>query len=167
MSLHNNAAQNSQNANTIKIFIIYANTDKLHKERLETQLSPYRLNGMMDLWDRDCINPGAGLMQQEIDKQIDSSQVILLLVSPHFPAFKQCLTEMARAMQRRAASKVIIIPINIRPTDWPEAPFEGLLALPRNGKPVGSWPNADEAWYNVAVDIRKACEGLRKSHSNP
>src|SRR6266566_5320135 len=167
MSLQNNAAQNSQNANTIKIFIIYANTDKLHKERLETQLSPYRLNGMMDLWDRDCINPGAGLMQQEIDKHIDSSQVILLLVSPHFPAFKQCLTEMARAMQRRATSKVIIIPINIRPTDWPEAPFEGLLALPRNGKPVSSWPNADEAWYNVAVDIRKACEGLRKSHSNP
>jgi nucleoside phosphorylase len=155
-------AQNIQNANAIKIFTIYAPADKLHKERLETQLFPYTLSGMMDLWDRDRINPAAGLIQQEIDKHIDSSQVILLLVSPHFSASKQCLTEMARAMQRRITGKIIIIPINIRPTDWPEAPFEGLLALPRNGRPVNSWSNTDEAWYDVAVDIRKACQELRK-----
>ncbi len=159
--------QHSQNTNTIKVFTIYANADRQHKERLETQLSPYIWNGLMDLSDRDRINPGTALIQQEIDKQIDSSQVILLLISPHFPASKQCLAEMARAMQRRATNKTIIIPIYIRPTDWPEAPFEGLLALPRSGEPVNSWSKVDEAWYNVAVDIRKACEGLRKSQSNP
>src|SRR5260370_22739861 len=75
----NMPVQNSPNANTIKIFTIYAATDKPHKERLETQLSAYTWNGMMDLWDRDRINPSAGLIQQEIDKHIDSSQVILLL----------------------------------------------------------------------------------------
>jgi hypothetical protein len=166
MPIKNNATQNSLNANTIKIFTIYADADKLHKERLATQLSPYIWNQLMDLWDRDRINPSAELIQQEIDNHIDSSQVILLLVSPHFPASKQCLTEMERAMQRRTTSKTIIIPIYIRPTDWPEAPFEGLLALPRNGKPVSSWSNADDAWHNVAVDIRKACEGLRKPQSN-
>ena len=159
--------QHSLDANTIKIFTIYADADKLHKERLETQLSPYVWSGMMDLWDRNRITPGAALIQQEIDKHIDSSQVILLLISPNFPASKQCLSEMARATQRRTNSEAIIIPIYIRPTDWPEAPFEGLLALPRSGEPVNSWSKVDEAWYDVAVDIRKACEGLRKSQSNP
>jgi hypothetical protein len=161
------AMQNSRNTNAIKIFTIYADADKHHKQRLDTQLAAYTWNGMMDLWDRDRINPSPELMQQEIDKHIDSSQVILLLVSPHFPASKQCLMEMECAMQPRTTGKKIIIPIYIRPTDWPQAPFEGLLPLPRNREPVSAWPNADNAWYDVAVDIRKACEGLRKPQSNP
>src|ERR1700694_3959666 len=102
---------------------------------------------MMELWDRDRINPIAGLIQQEIDKHVDSSQVILLLVSPHFPASKQCLTELARAMLSHTTSKAIIIPIYIRPTVLPQSPFEGFLALPRSRKSVSSWSNADEAWY--------------------
>ncbi len=155
--------QQKRSANPIRVFTIFANADTLHKERLETQLSPYTWNGMIDLWDRDSISASSNSIQQEINNHLDSSRIILLLVSPQFTASRQCLIEMEYAMQRRASGKAIVIPINIRPIDWLDAPFKDLLSLPRNGKPVVSWSSADEAWYNIAVDIRKVCEGERKN----
>ena len=151
-----------QNSNSIKIYTIYADADKIHKQRLETQLAAYTWNGMITLWDKGLINAGPELTQQEINTYIDTAQIILLLISPNFSADKNCVTDMRRAMQRRIDKKTTVIPIYIRPTDWPGAPFEGLLSLPRNKPPVSSWSKADEAWYDVAIDIRRACEGARR-----
>ena len=149
------------NTGGIKIYTIYADEDKIHKQRLDTQLASYKRSGMMDLWDKDRIYATTELTQQKINNYIDTAQIILLLVSPNFSASEECATEMDRAMLRRKDHKTIVIPIYIRPTDWPAAPFEGLLSLPRDKRPVTSWPKADEAWYSVAVDIRRACDGLR------
>ena len=151
----------AQDTGAVKIYTIYADEDKIHKQRLDTQLAAYKRSRLMDVWDKDRINASPEFIQQEIDKYIDTAQIILLLVSPNFSASEECVLDMERAMLRRKDHKTIVIPIYIRPVEWPKSPFEGLLSLPRDKRPVTSWPKADEAWYSVAVDIRRACDGLR------
>lgn len=145
---------------TINIFIIYASADKQHKERLVTQLSPYVRSKLMMLWDIDRVRAGEDV-SQELRRFMAFSRIILLLVSPTFTASEHCIIEMEDALRQQAAGKAVVIPIYIRPIDWPDAPFKAFVPLPRNRKPVISWSSADEAWHDVAKDIRKACEAER------
>ena len=39
-----------------------------------------------------------------------------------------------------------VIPVILRPCDWHTAPFGKLQALPKDGKPVTTWTNRDEAF---------------------
>ncbi|HEU5230254.1 MAG TPA: TIR domain-containing protein, partial [Ktedonobacteraceae bacterium] len=109
--------QVSQNLNAIKVFMIYDDADKQHKDRLATQLYPYIRSGMMELWDRDRFDAGVDHFQK-ISDQIASSRIILLLLSSHFSASEKCYTEMELAMRQRASDKATVIPIYIGHTDW-------------------------------------------------
>jgi len=64
------------------------------------------------------------------------------------------------AMQRQASGEVRIIPILLRSTDCQKAPFSGLQGLPRNRKPVASWQDRDQAWLEIAHEIRSLCDEL-------
>jgi hypothetical protein len=64
--------------------------------------------------------------------------------------------EMQRAMERHQAGTARVIPIILRPTDWKDTPFSKLQALPKDGKPITTWENQDEAFLNVVQSIRKA-----------
>lgn len=46
----------------------------------------------------------------------------------------------------------------LRACDWHGAPFGRLVAAPSDGRAVTSWPNHDEAFADVAHQIRKAAE---------
>ncbi|HEU5228449.1 MAG TPA: toll/interleukin-1 receptor domain-containing protein, partial [Ktedonobacteraceae bacterium] len=152
--------------NTIKISIIYAEADKHYKERLRTHLAPQIRSKLIELWDEDSLSGGTDKLK-EVSKHIISSRIILLMVSPDFAASEECYTEMELAMQQRADDKAVVIPIRVRPTDWPGAPFEGLLPLPRDGKPISSLSSSqmDEAWRDVAKDLYNMCEGERKKNA--
>jgi len=56
-----------------------------------------------------------------------------------------------------------VIPIVLRPVDWQTAPFGNLLCLLHNTKPVTIWKNLDEAFLDVAKDLRTAISSLRNS----
>jgi hypothetical protein len=49
-----------------------------------------------------------------------------------------------------------VIPVILRACDWHPMPFGKLLAAPRDGKPVRSWPDLDEAFLDVVKMIRGA-----------
>ncbi|MGE0820885.1 MAG: hypothetical protein AB7G75_00470 [Candidatus Binatia bacterium] len=68
---------------------------------------------------------------------------------------------MKRALERNETRQARVIPILIRAVDWSGAPFSKLQILPKDARPVTSWPNRDEAWTDVAKGIRKAIEDLR------
>src|SRR5262249_10264537 len=44
--------------------------------------------------------------------------------------------------------------------DWHSAPFGRLQALPRDGRPVRSWPDPDEAFGDIARGIRSVAEEM-------
>jgi hypothetical protein len=69
---------------------------------------------------------------------------------------------MNRAMQKQASKEARVIPIILRPCDWQDAPFGKLQALPRDGKPITTWSNQDEAWMGVVSGLRQVCHEIRQ-----
>ena len=147
------------------VFFSYCHADEALRDQLEKQLSMLKRQGVIDTWHDRRIGAGQEI-DAAIDDHINSDEIILLLVSPDFIASDYCYNiEMARAMERHAAGEAIIIPVILRPCDWHYAPFGKLLGTPQDGKPVTLWPDRDEAFLQVAKEVRKAAE--RCSRSQP
>ena len=139
----------------VKIFFCYAHEDESLLLKLKTHLFPLKRAGFVDIWhDRD-ISAGTD-WEQQIKEQLNTAQIILLLVSPDFMASDYCYgIEMQRALERHDKGEARVIPIILRPVYW-----QGLLgklqALPTDAKPVmsSSWQYQDEAFFNVTEGIR-------------
>ena len=98
-----------------------------------------------------------------IDGQVNTADVILLLVSPDFIASDYCYRrEMKRALERHQQGEARVIPVILRPCDWHDLPFGKLLATPKDGRPVTMWPNIDEAFLDVVTAIKRALKDLEQ-----
>ncbi|MFK4496119.1 hypothetical protein ABIF86_000410 [Bradyrhizobium japonicum] len=112
--------------------------------------------GLIDAWHDRRIKAGDEV-DHSIDFNLNAAGVILLLVSPDFPASSYCYdVEMQRAMERHEASEARVIPVILRHCDWHSAPFGKLLAAPKDGKPINAWSDIDEALLDVVKQIRAA-----------
>ncbi len=89
----------------VKIFFCYAHEDEELLNKLKTHLAPLQWQGLIETWhDRD-ISPGTE-WEEEIKGQLNTAQIILLLVSPDFMASKYCYSiEMKRAVERHDHKK--------------------------------------------------------------
>ena len=74
---------------SIEIFCCYAREDRLYMEHLKTHLMPLQRQGLITVWSDSDISAGAN-WQEEIEKHLDTAQIILLLVSPDFIASDYC-----------------------------------------------------------------------------
>jgi hypothetical protein len=112
----------------------------------------------------ECDITAGDAWKTEIEKQLNSAQIILLLVSSDFLASDFCWSvELERVMKRHEARKARVIPIILRPVDWHEAPFAKLQALPKDAKPITSWRNWDQAFVDIAQGIRRVVEELTRT----
>ncbi len=145
---------------SVKIFFSYAHEDEALLNQLKSHLRPLQRQGIIDVWyDRD-ISAGTE-WEREISQHLDSSQIILLLVSPDFMDSDYCYSiEMKRAIERHDRGDAIVIPIILRHVLWKGTTLGKLKALPTDGKPVKSWLDPDEAFFNVADSIRELAEKL-------
>lgn len=141
----------------VKIFFCYAHEDEPLLNKLKSHLRPLQRQRLIDVWhDRD-ISAGAE-WEQEISKHLNEADIILLLVSPDFMDSDYCYSvEMKRALERHERGEARVIPVILRPVYWQVEPLKKLQALPTDVKPVISsgWHNFDEAFFDVAVGIRK------------
>jgi TIR domain/Bacterial TniB protein len=150
----------------ISLFYSYAHIDKALREELDKHLSLLRRDGLITQWyDRD-ISVGTEWAKQ-IDQHLNTAHIILLLISSDFLASTYCYSvEMNRALERHEAGEACVIPILLRPVDWQNAPFAKFQVLPTNHKPVTNWRNRDDAFLDIASNIRKAIEKLLSSSSS-
>ncbi|GAB5560719.1 MAG: toll/interleukin-1 receptor domain-containing protein [Synoicihabitans sp.] len=139
-----------------KLFFSYSHKDEAFRDVLEVQLSMLRRQGLIESWhDRRIL--GGDEIDREVSQYLESADVILLLVSPDFLASDYCYdVEMTRALERHQDDSARVIPVILRPCDWGHAPFRKLLAAPKDGKPVTTWTNRDEAFLDVIQTIRQA-----------
>lgn len=136
------------------LFFSYSHKDEDLRDQLETQLAMLKRQGVIESWHDRRIPAGTEL-DREIDQHINSDDIILLLVSPDFIASDYCYEiEMTRAMERHEAGEAVVIPVILRACEWHPAPFGRLKAVPRDGKPVKQWIDLDEAFLDVAKEIR-------------
>jgi len=128
---------------------------------IEKQLSILRRQGAIKEWHDRMIQPGEEWSGQ-IDTNLEACNLILLLVSADFLASDYCYdVEMKRALERHEAGEARVIPVIIRSCDWHPAPFGKLQALPKDGKPVASWNDPDEAFTDIAKGVRRAVGELQ------
>ena len=140
------------------VFFSYCHADEALRDQLEKQLAMLKRQGVIETWHDRRISAGQEV-DAAIDDHINGDEIILLLVSPDFIASDYCYNiEMARAMERHNAKDAIVIPVILRPCDWHHAPFGKLLGTPQDGKPVTLWPDRDEAFLQVAKEVRKAAD---------
>jgi len=142
------------------VFFSYSHADTDIRVQLERHLAALRRQNLAEGW-----HDGKILAGDELDPTIlanlDRADVILLLVSADFINSDYCYcTEMGRAFERHAAGEARIIPVILRDCDWQHPPISKVLVTPKDGKPVTSWTNKDEAFADVARQVRKAIEEM-------
>lgn len=151
----------------IEIFYSYASTEDGRDEellqQLEKHLSILKRQRKIATWHKRNILAGQ-VASEEITEHLNSAHIILLLITPDFVASDQCWdVEMERALARQQEEKTLVVPVLLRPLDYRNAPFEKLHVLPKNGKPVTSWSNQDEAFEDIARNIRLLAEKFEKT----
>ncbi|WP_414549567.1 toll/interleukin-1 receptor domain-containing protein [Anabaena sp. CCY 0017] len=122
----------------LKLFFSYSHKDESLRDELAKHLAPLKWQGVSSWHDRKII-PGQD-WDREINDNLNTSDIILLLISSNFIASDYCWgVEVKTAIKRHHEGKACVIPVILRSVDWTSAPFAKLQALPKNALPVKSW----------------------------
>lgn len=147
-----------------KVFFSYSHRDEADRDELEAHLKPMKRDGVISSWHDRQIDAGDDV-HGSISEHLETADIVLLLVSPHFLASDYCHdVEMRRALERHAAKDARVIPVILDHCDWLNTSLSHLMAVPRDGKPIRKFPNRNEAFLEVAQAIRKAVGGARDGH---
>ncbi|MGB3494221.1 MAG: toll/interleukin-1 receptor domain-containing protein [Elainellaceae cyanobacterium] len=150
-------------SNAITVFFSYSHKDERLRDELANHLRILERKGVIADWHDRQILPGDE-WDREINDNLSSAQIILLLVSSDFLASSYCWdVEITRAMERHEAGEACVIPIILRSCLWSSAPFGKLQALPKNAVPVTkteTWSTLDDAFTDIARGIQKAANDI-------
>ncbi len=139
----------------IDIFCSYSHVDEPLWRELEKHLEGLRRQGLIRVWSDRKIGAGSE-WAGAIDSNLDSAQVVLLLISADFLASDYCMNiEVTRAISRHARGEAVIVPVVLRPVDWEGHPLKRFQALPSHGRPITEALNRDEAFREVVVGLRR------------
>jgi energy-coupling factor transporter ATP-binding protein EcfA2 len=159
----------TQTTQTMKLFFSYTHKDESLRDELAKHLSLLKRQNIITDWHDRNITAGTD-WAQAIDDNLNTANIILLLISSDFLASDYCYdTEMTRALEHHNQGTARVIPIILRPCDWHSAPFGKLQALPiehaGGAKPVTKWDDQDEAFTHIAQGIRKAIAELQQRNN--
>src|SRR5437868_394570 len=117
-------------ASPLEIFCCYARKDQQFLNDLKDHLMSLERQGLITVWADTDINAGSE-WEKEIEKHLNTAQIILLLVSPAFMNSDYCYSkEMKQALERHKQGEARVIPIILRPVYW-QGVLGHLQALPK------------------------------------
>ncbi len=151
----------------IRLFLSYSHKDEDLRKELEKHLAALRRDGVIDIWQDRRIGPGDEF-GREISNQLESADIVLLLVSSDFLHSDYCYDiEMKRAMERQIDGSARVIPVILRPCDWQKTPLGKLNATPTDGKPVTEHASLDRGFLEIAHAVRTAVESFHLTSPVP
>lgn len=151
---------------TKKVFISYSHKDEDFKDSLIEHLSSLKRKGVIESWNDREIKAGDE-WKNEIDVHLNDADIVLLLISSSFNASEYCTSiELKRALEKHENDEALVIPIILRACDWHDLPYSKLQGLPKDGKPIQSWDDKDEAWLDVIDGIKKSIENFKKKDNS-
>lgn len=146
----------------VKVFTSYAHKDEELREELDIHLAMIKRQPAVEVWNDRQIMAGQE-WDDSIKSELETADIILLLVSPRFLASRYIYdVEIKTAIERHEKRDAIVVPIILKKCDWHDTEFAKLQALPRNAKPVNSWDDMDEAFYNVVTGIKQVITAVQK-----
>ena len=147
----------------IEIFVSYSRKDEGLLNKLLEHFAGLERIAMIKIWTDREIRAGEE-WENKIGEHLNTSKIILLLISPSFIKSPYCYDlEVRYAMERHANQEACVIPVVLRPCSWKDTPFEKLQVLPVNAKPVTKWANKDDAFLNIVEGVRRVVEGIRQN----
>jgi|SRR5450755_262385 TIR domain len=154
-------------AKPIEILFSYTREDEDLRDKLETHLASLKRQQRIVCWHDRHIRAG-NIWNLHISTQLDSADIILLLISPDFINSDYCnRVEVKRALERHEKGEVCVVPVILRPADWKEEKFAKFQALPRDAQPIVLWPHLDVALYNVAKGLKEIIVEIEKARGLP
>lgn len=142
----------------LRIFFSYSHDDEEQRNQLEKHLALLKRQGLIEAWHDRRIVAGEHI-DDSIDAELERADIVLLLVSASFIASDYCYSqEMERALERHARGEAHVVPVIVKNCDWHGAPFGKLKAVPKDGKAITSWANPDDAYTDVAREVRALVE---------
>lgn len=141
-----------------RIFLSYSHKDETFKDELDVHLATLKRTGLVEVWHDRRIEAGTD-WDATIHEELEKADIILLLVSANFIASKYIWeVEIEQAMRRHREGSARVIPVFVRNCDTEGLPFSGIQGLPRDAKPVATFPDRDEAYLQIAQGIRAVLE---------
>lgn len=149
----------------VTLFFSYSHKDEQLRNELETHLALLKRQGVVSSWHDRRITAGSDV-HQAISAELESAQIILLLVSAAFLDSDYCYEkEMKLALEKHERGTAVVIPVILHPCDWHSAPFGHLRATPTDGKPISMHANQHEGFAVVAKDVRDAAKRFATAQS--
>lgn len=150
----------------IKVFISYSHKDEAFKDELLEHMAGLKSSGLVDAWHDRKIIAGEDL-SGTIDKNLESSEIIIFLLSSSFMSSNYCMNiEAKKAIEMHQQNKAKLIPVLVRHVEWSHSGLKHLATLPTDAKPVASWNDRDEAWLNVVEGVKFHIEEFHVAAKN-
>jgi hypothetical protein len=147
----------------VRIFYSYCREDAVFQQKLDEHLSDLRRSRLITTWSDQQMRPGTE-WQHEIEAQLKSADIILLLVSSRYLNSNYCYdVEMKKALEQYHERGAHVLTILLSPTKWETTPLQQLPVLPVGGQPITEWQNQDKAFLNIADSISKIVTELQDS----
>jgi hypothetical protein len=139
----------------LKLFIIYAREDQSALLELKAHLRPLEKRGDLTVWYDGEILPGQD-WDKAIKEQLATADIVLLFISKHFFNSEYIeKEELKKALERHKKGEAVVVPVIVKPCLWDaHGEIVALQVLPKDGRPVSSWRDADEAFTDVAKGVQ-------------
>ncbi|MFK7771037.1 MAG: COR domain-containing protein [Saprospiraceae bacterium] len=152
----------------LKVFFSYSHKDAEIMNQLAVHLAPLKRLEKIETWSDKAIQAGDE-WDEAIINNLRDSDIILFLVSADFIASSYIWEKeipLAMELKNDSSERVKrVIPIYLRPFDFDGLEFSQLQMIPkqiRGGhlqlRAISQWENIDEAFMEVAKNIKKAIE---------
>jgi len=143
------------------IVLIYTGADKEYKDSIER-----KLEDLASEYSIEWVNKLATEIEED-SSALETSDIILLLISPAFLQSSDLLDIINNLLNQKARDTTVI-PIILRPCNWKDTRLGTLEALPRGGEPILSqyWGSRSIAYDDIYVSIENVIYSLTKTNSS-
>jgi len=154
---------NDSKNSKMKLFISYSHEDEEYVEKFKKHIAPLiQKYGIEEWYDRKII-PGKN-WEKEIENNLSDADIILLFISSNFLASKYCQKEKDYAYELKKRKNIAVIPIILSSCGWKDDDkLVKSQALPKDGQPISTFSNQDDAWMNVYDGLKRVIDDLTYS----
>ena len=141
-------------------FLSYCHEDEIEARKLLNFLLPLKESHVVDVWFDRMIRVG-DRWNDDIQKHFDESNVFVFCITSSFLSSSACRDELDRAIKARKEKHISIILVILKACQWKEIKqISELQAVPRDGRPILSWPSVDEGYNDACEKIKVEIETL-------
>lgn len=139
----------------IKCFISYSHNDKTMFSKFITHFKNIERTYNIEEWYDGKIMPGEEI-DKSISRNINNADIIFLLISPNYIASYYCFEkELQVAVKRHKKNNCLVIPVILKKFNEGNYPFNGLMYVPTDGRPISSFKPHNDGLVDAFKGICK------------